>query len=56
MIDLGYTNGWRDTPEEVKKCRENKHQVRNTPDIRFRCVRIIYCPICDYQYRVDSSD
>jgi len=41
--NLGWANGWRETPEVVKKCQEAGHQAGNI------------CYICKYSYQVDSS-
>lgn len=56
MKDLGFSNGWREIPDIVRECREKDHTIEVTPEKQFRCVNIIRCPICDYEYRIDSSD
>lgn len=56
MKDLGYINGWSYRPEIVKKCRAEGHRLSHKEDPRFKCVTILWCPKCGYQYRIDSSD
>ena len=58
MENLGYANGWQDTPEIVKK-RElrdagEKHQIWSRNE--GRCLNAYGCETCGYEYRVDSSD
>jgi len=54
MTNYGYVNGWKETPEQVKKCRELKHKIieKNIG----RCRNQYTCEICQYTYKVDSSD
>jgi hypothetical protein len=51
--ELGYANGWKDTPEIVKKCAELGHKqyhlVVGNCDHEYGCVE------CGYSYLVDSS-
>ena len=51
--NLGYANGWKDTPEIVKKCEEmghkQYHRVVGNCDHEYGCVE------CGYSYSVDSS-
>jgi hypothetical protein len=54
MNDLGYANGWRDTPEEVQKCNDLGH--RGYSINRGNCLNEYGCEICGYKYLVDSSD
>jgi len=53
-IDLGYMNGWKETPEIVKKCNEMGHiqYVKSAG----RCLHEYGCGACHYFYLVDSSD
>lgn len=44
MEYLGWANGWKETPEIVKKCHELGHN------------RFGRCEICGYYFNVDSSD
>ena len=54
MENLGYINGWVETPEQIKKCRRLEHNLveKNIG----RCLNEYTCPICKYSYKVDSSD
>ena len=52
MQNLGYVNGWRKTPDIVKKCN---HELKKI-DLTGRCHTEHRCEICGYFYRVDSSD
>lgn len=54
--DLGFSNGWREIPDIVKKCRRKDHTIEVSPDRQSRYVNIVRCPFCDYEYRIDSSD
>lgn len=54
MTDLGYANGWTETPEIVKKCRENEHVTKKK--IIGNCVTQYYCHLCLYTYKIDSGD
>ncbi len=49
--DLGYANGWGDTPEIVKNCPHRRYELPLGS-----CVTQVSCPICGFTYRVDSSD
>ena len=53
ILDLGYANRWKETPEIVTKCVEQGH-------IRFgktvgKCLHEYRCGACHYKYLVDSS-
>jgi hypothetical protein len=55
--NLGWQNGWQETPLIVQACREAGH----TP-VEVNCDQSMHgyehhvsCPICKYFYRVDSS-
>jgi hypothetical protein len=58
--DLGWMNGWGSSrPEEYKKCREQKHELKDedlgTP--KHHGYNTLYsCDICGIQWHVDSSD
>ena len=54
MKNLGYANGWAETPEEVVRCQELKHPrwSRNLG----RCDNEYGCDVCDFKYQIDSSD
>jgi len=54
---LGWANGWKDTPEIVRRCREMKHKrqeyhLGRTP---MDHTHLITCEDCGYWYKVDSS-
>ena len=51
LQDLGWGNGWGETPEIVKSCR---HQIS---DVVLRpCVHQVTCLDCGYTYLYDSGD
>ena len=55
---LGYINGWSETPEIVKTCREKrkageKHEMSDKAV--GRCLHEIKCITCGYYYNIDSS-
>jgi hypothetical protein len=59
MKDLGYSNGWRETPTEVLECQEDrkngkphKGYIKNLG----RCLNEYGCLTCGYKYIVDSGD
>jgi len=54
--DLGWANGWGETPEIVKKCRELKHTTTDVDHSHMRGTNHeVRCDICGYIYRYDSS-
>lgn len=54
--DLGWANGWKETPQIVKKCREEKHKVVNLDRSGNRGLHHeVKCTICKYIYHYDSS-
>lgn len=56
--DLGWANGWSETPAEVEACRKAKHRTRNN-DVgppRRGLEHVVKCVKCGYVYRYDSSD
>jgi len=56
--DLGWANGWEQTPELVIECSRKKHPV-TSKDIGppFRGMHnVVTCTICRYVYYTDSSD
>lgn len=54
FVDFGYCNGWKRTPKLVSVCRGKNHPRKYEQD--GKCVEKISCPICLYQYRIDSGD
>ena len=54
LKNLGYSNGWQDTPDIVKLCRSKNHLT--TGKEIGRCLTEYSCKICGYKYKVDSSD
>lgn len=54
--NLGWANGWRETPEILKKCRELKHKTSGVDHSHMRGTNHeVRCDICGYVYRYDSS-
>lgn len=54
--NLGWANGWGDTPEIVERCRKLKHQILDVDHSRMRGTNHeVRCDICGYVYRYDSS-
>lgn len=56
MKNLGYSNGWSETPEEVKKCFEAHHTLERKPHPKYKCVTISTCKECNFTFLTDSSD
>ena len=59
MKDLGWANGWKETPEIVTKCREarkngEKHEMEGGKG-PWSCTSVTTCKTCGYTYMVDSS-
>jgi len=50
MSDLGYANGWSETPAVVEKCNHapERKKIGN-------CLHEVKCDICNYKYKVDSG-
>ena len=54
-LDYGYANGWSEDPLLVKECKEKGHK-RNDRSIKpFGHDNIVWCDICRYQYKYNSS-
>jgi len=57
--DLGWANSWRETPEEVKRCREQGHRTtdidKGRPPHR-GLDHVVTCDVCRIVYHYDSSD
>jgi hypothetical protein len=55
---LGWANGWKETPEIVRKCQEQHHQTSNVDEgPRHRGLKHhVICRTCGYEYYYDSSD
>lgn len=56
--DLGWMNGWKETPLAVQECERLKHQPRSVdvgPPNR-GLETVVTCEICNIVYRIDSSD
>ena len=49
--DLGWGNGWAETPQVVKDCNHVTTDVTIGP-----CVHQVTCSECGYTYKYDSSD
>jgi hypothetical protein len=57
LKSLGWMNGWKqDGPEykATKECRDKKHNPKEVNG--GRCVSVVTCTECKYEYRIDSSD
>lgn len=54
MKNLGYANGWRETPPELTRCSDLNHAITTVED--GRCVNRHSCEPCQIEWRVDSSD
>lgn len=52
--DLGYMNGWKETPPEYDRCKKLGHPLKE--DGIGRCLAEYSCPICKIKFKVDSSD
>lgn len=50
ISDLGYANGWTETPPVVEKCK-HKHDRKKIG----RCLTEYSCPICNFKFKVDSG-
>ena len=56
MTDLGYANGWKETPEIVKNCRPHPTQHPGYyVKLVGNCLTEYGCTECGYKYLVDSS-
>jgi hypothetical protein len=56
MKNLGYANGWTETPEEVVKCNELGHRDQRWARNVGRCLTEYGCNECGYTYKIDSGD
>ena len=55
--DFGYANGWSKDPDEIKRCKELKHETTessNDPPFR-RHNWTVKCYVCKIIYHYDSS-
>lgn len=50
MSDLGYANGWGETPAVVEKCQHNpgREKIGN-------CLWGVRCEVCNYKFKIDSG-
>ena len=60
-IDLGWANGWKQTPALVKNCEEQRaagfeHDYSDHTSGPESCVHRVECRTCGYLYRYDSGD
>ena len=59
LKDLGWVNGWTETPEIVVKCREQKHELTSTDEGHekgYGYNDVTRCENCGYLYHCNSSD
>ena len=59
LRDLGWANGWHETPVEVVKCRELGHERTSTDEGHIKnhgYDTVTRCPTCGYKFHTDSSD
>jgi len=50
--DLGWENGWVNTPKVVKECNEKGHERIIDQQIHTTTIK---CDKCKYYYKVDTS-
>ena len=50
-VDLGWANGWAETPEIVKNCTHQQTEVNLGS-----CVHQVTCVECGFTYKYDSGD
>ena len=55
LKDLGWANGWLETPEIVRICRKLHHMTSEEDCPPWSCVTLITCEDCQYIYKIDSS-
>ena len=57
-VNLGWANGWPETPAVVTRCRELKHTPYDRDEgPEFRGIKNhVICKECGYEYWYDSSD
>lgn len=55
MTDLGYANGWEETPEIVKNCPHPIESPYYYVKTVGNCLTEYGCTECGYKYLVDSS-
>ena len=53
--NLGVANGWLKTPEELEKCQELGHTLKEKDHDRWNCYHHVRCDICKIKYSYDSS-
>jgi len=58
VVNLGWENGWSETPEIVKRCKAlgHKPQCVNQDPTHHGLKHEVRCDICGYVYWYDSSD
>ena len=60
LIDLGWGNGWKQTPKIVADChaaqeRGERHDISDGPT-QWACCHRVECRTCGYVYTYDSGD
>lgn len=60
LQNLGWANSWSETPEIVKKCREQSGHDVTGVDVwtQYRGLEhhVVTCKSCNYVYRYDYGD
>lgn len=59
-VDLGWGNGWKQTPQIVADCldaqrRGERHDITDEPT-QWTCCHRVTCRACGYTYQYDSGD
>lgn len=57
VLDLGWANGWNETPEIVEQCWQKNHPLNkyNHDRTQHGYDTEVRCDICGYVYHFDSS-
>lgn len=54
MKNLGYANGWKETPKELIEARAKGYEIKEKKI--GRCLHEYTCEKGGFKYRIDSSD
>jgi hypothetical protein len=52
---LGWANGWSENPEELEKCHHFSHPYREISYSNRGLDHTVWCDICKFYYKYDSS-